>query len=74
MNVCYEALDLLVGFFYWFRFSQCTMQEHQTIPTNATVSKDSDKISISVIMAVYEIIFFFHFSNKSQKSRNSLPT
>ena len=38
-----------------------TMQEHQTIPTNATVSKDSDKISISVIMAVYEIIFFFMF-------------
>ena len=29
-----------------------TMQEHQTITTNATVSKDSDKISISVIMAV----------------------
>ena len=28
-----------------------TMQEHQTIPTNATVSKDSDTISISVIMA-----------------------
>ena len=27
------------------------MQEHQTIPTNATVSKDSDTISISVIMA-----------------------
>ena len=39
------------------------MQEHQTIPTNATVSKDSDKISISVIMAVYEIIFFFFFIN-----------
>ena len=37
------------------------MQEHQTIPTNATVSKDSDKISFSVIMAVYEIIFFFIF-------------
>ena len=34
------------------------MQEHQTIPTNATVSKDSDTISISVIMAVYEIFFF----------------
>ena len=37
------------------------MQEHQTIPTNATVSKDSDTISISVIMAVYEIIFIFIF-------------
>ena len=49
------------------------MQEHQTIPTNATVSKDSDMISISVIMAVYEIIFF-HFLSQSQKSRNSLPT
>ena len=35
------------------------MQEHQTIQTNTTVSKDSDTISISVIMAVYEIIFFF---------------
>ena len=42
------------------------MQEHQTIPTNVTVSKDSDTISISVI-TVYEIFFFFHFSNKSQK-------
>ena len=41
------------------------MQEHQTIATNAKVSKDSDKISICVIMAVYEI-FFFHFSSKSQ--------
>ena len=38
-----------------------TMQEHQMIPTNATVSKDSDKISISVIMAVYGIIFFSFF-------------
>ena len=37
----------------WFN----TMQEHQTIPTNATVSKDSDTISMRVIMAVYEIIF-----------------
>ena len=37
------------------------MQEHHTIPTNATVSKDSDTISISVIMAVYEIIFIFIF-------------
>ena len=37
------------------------MQEHQTIPTNATVLKDSNKISISVIMAVYEIIFFYIF-------------
>ena len=45
------------------------MQEHQAIPTNATVSKDSDKISISVVMAVYEIFFFFHFSSKSQKSK-----
>ena len=34
------------------------MQEHQMIVTNATVSKDSDMISISVIIAVYEIIFF----------------
>ena len=33
------------------------MQEQQTMLTNATVSKDSDKISISVIMAVYEIFF-----------------
>ena len=49
------------------------MQEHQMILTNAAVSKDSDTISISVIIAVYEI-FFFHFSGKSQKSRNSLPT
>ena len=38
-----------------------TMQEHQMIPTNATVSKDSDKISISIIMAVYDIIFFSFF-------------
>ena len=38
-----------------------TMQEHQTIPTNATASKDSDKISISVIMAGYEIISFYIF-------------
>ena len=37
------------------------MQVVQTIPTNATVSKDSDKISISVIMAVYEIIVFYIF-------------
>ena len=43
----------------FLEFLYHTMQEHQTIPTNATVSKDSDKISISVIMAVYEIIFFF---------------
>ena len=35
------------------------MQEHQTIPTNATVLKDSDTISISVIMAVYEVFFSF---------------
>ena len=35
-----------------------TMQEHQTILTNATVSKDSDIISISVMMAVYKIFFF----------------
>ena len=34
----------------------CTLQEHQTILTNAKVSQDSD-ISISVIMAVYKIIF-----------------
>ena len=47
----------------------CTLQEHQWILTNVTVSKDSDTISISVLMAVYEI--FFHFSSKSQKSRNS---
>ena len=26
-----------------------TMQEHQTIPTNTTVSKDSDKISIIML-------------------------
>ena len=38
-----------------------TMQEHQMILTNATLSKDSDTISISVIMAVYEIIFFYIF-------------
>ena len=38
-----------------------TLQEHQRILTNATVSKDSDTISISDIMAVYEIIFFFIF-------------
>ena len=38
-----------------------TLQEHQTIPTNVTVSNDSDTISISVIMAVYEIFFFFFF-------------
>ena len=37
------------------------MQEHHTITTNATVSKDSDTISISVKMAVYEIIFIFIF-------------
>ena len=41
-------------------FSQITMQEHQTILTNATLSKDSDTISISVIMAVYEIIVYQH--------------
>ena len=40
-----------------------TMQEHQTIPTNATVSKNSDTISISVIMAVYEIFFFIFQAN-----------
>ena len=56
-----------------FVLSYCTLQEHQSIPTNATVSKNSDTISISVIMVVYEI-FFFHFSSKSLKSRNSLPT
>ena len=38
-----------------------TLQEHQWILTNATISKDSDMISISVTMAVYEIIFFFIF-------------
>ena len=40
---------------------KCTLQEHQMIPTNATVSKDSDKLSISVIMAVYENFFFTFF-------------
>ena len=44
------------------------MQEHQTIPTNATVSKDSDKISISVIMAAYEIFFsFFKVNLRNQE-------
>ena len=38
-----------------------TLQEHQTIPTNVTVSNYSDTISVSVIMAVYEIIFFLFF-------------
>ena len=42
----------------------CILQEHQTIPTTATVSKDSDKISISVIMAVYEIIFQVNLRNQ----------
>ena len=32
----------------------CTLQEHQTIPTNATISRDSD---FGVIMAVYDIFF-----------------
>ena len=31
-----------------------TLQEHQQILTNVTISKDSDTISISVILAVYE--------------------
>ena len=48
-----------------------TLQEHQRIRTNATVSKDSD---FSVLMVVYEIIFSFNFSSKSKKSINSLPT
>ena len=42
------------------------MQGHQTIPTNGTISKDSDTISISVIMAVYEIIFFSFFKQISE--------
>ena len=35
-----------------------TLQEHQRIRTNATVTKDSD---CSVLMVVYEIIFFYIF-------------
>ena len=47
-----------------------TLQEHQRNLTNATLSKDSD---FSVLMVVYEIMFL-HFSSKSKKSINSLPT
>ena len=36
----------------------CTLQEHQTIPTYATISKDSN---FGVIMAVYEKFFFAIF-------------
>ena len=35
-----------------------TLQEHQRIRTNATISKDSD---FSVLMVVYEIFFFYIF-------------
>ena len=35
--------------------------------------KDSDILTWSLIMVVYEN-FFFHFSSKTKKSRNSLPT
>ena len=41
----------------------CTLQEHQRIRTNATVSKDSD---LSVLMVVYEIIFFTFFKQISE--------
>ena len=34
-----------------------TLQEHQRIRTNATISKDSD---FSVLMVLYEIIIFFY--------------
>ena len=38
-----------------------TMQEHQRNLTNATISSNSDMISISFIMVVYEINFFSIF-------------
>ena len=38
--------------------NQITLQEHQRIRTNETVSKDSD---FSVLMVVYEIFFFYFF-------------
>ena len=40
-----------------------TLQEHQRIRTNATVSKDSD---FSVLMVVYEIFFFTFFKQISE--------
>ena len=42
-------------------------RNHQAIPTNATVSKDSDTISISIIMAVYEIFFIFQVISENQE-------
>ena len=39
----------------WMVMSQNTLQEHQWILTNATVSKDSD---FGFIMVVYEHLFF----------------
>ena len=44
-------------------FSLCTLQEHQRILTNATVSKNSD---FSVLIVVYEIIFFTFFKQISE--------
>ena len=35
-----------------------TLQEHQSILTNATVSKDSE---IGILMVVYENFFFYKF-------------
>ena len=55
----------------WRFYLVYTLQEHQRNRTNATVSKDSD---FSVLMVVYEIIVFYIFSSKSQKSINFLPT
>ena len=40
-----------------------TLQEHQKIRTNATVSKDSD---FSVLMVVYERIFYTFFKQISE--------
>ena len=40
---------------------------HQRILTHATVSKDSDTVSISVIMAVYEIFFIFQVNLRNQE-------
>ena len=47
----------------WIRTWYITLQEHQRIRTNATVSKDSD---FSILMVVYEIFFFTFFKQISE--------
>ena len=43
---------------FQFSVDHSTLQENQTIPTNATLSKVSD---FDFIMVIYENLFFYYF-------------